>query len=165
MNKYLTGIILAGTVFVGATAFSGRTGAVVGKFAPELDICLVGQKSNDSVDFRNTGEGYKLINFWTTSDVDSRLKGKIYTKWLENSEFQNNKLNYLSVNLDEDERLFREIIKIDRLKEDSQYACGNSSRKIIKEYDLQNGMKTFLVDSKGEIIMINPSTEDIEKLL
>ena len=74
-------------------------------------------------------------------------------------------INYLSVNLDESETLFSEVLKLDNLNNDSQFFAGNRNyNQIDKFYDLKAGYYSFLISKTGKIIAINPSVSELKNL-
>ena len=106
---------------------------------------------------------YVLINFWATTDGNSRQSVNDYTAWL--NAHGNGKIDLLSVNFDKSERLFKEIVKRDGLIDETQFnVSGNQARQIMNEFHLDNGYGSLLINPSGRIIYHNPSPEDLSKI-
>ncbi len=107
---------------------------------------------------------YVLINFWSTSDGDSRKTANDYTTWIDEDDI-NSKIDLLSVNFDKSEKLFHEIVRRDGLKEETQFnVSGNQASKIIDDFHLEQGYGSLLIDPSGQIVSHNPSRSELERI-
>ena len=71
----------------------------------------------------------------------------------------------LSVNFDRSERLFREIVRRDGLSAKSQFHVkGSQANQLIKDYHLESGMKSFLIDPEGRIVAKNPTEKMLKEI-
>ena len=137
-------------------------GNQVGDYAPNITFTSNG-KTFDIEKYR--GE-YFLLNFWSSYDANSRIYCKMYDSFIRSKkEIGDNSLNYMSVNLDENEILFNEIIRRDNLDNESQIFAGNRNFvQIDKFYDLKTGYNSYLISKYGKIVAINPSVSDLKNL-
>lgn len=109
---------------------------------------------------------YVLLNFWTASDADSRLRNADYDRFLADNNLNQDSIELLSVNFDRSERLFREIVRRDRLNEASQFHVeGPNATQIFSDYALDLGLRSFLIDRSGRIVATNPTVADLTKIL
>lgn len=161
MNKLLVTSAFATLSLIGFSGFNSKTAPTVGSYAPGLKIehYLEGNAS----DLQSLSKGYTLLHFWDSRDANSRLNGKILDLTAKHSNLE--KLNIVAVNLDDNVRMFEEIVKVDRLDGDYQYRPVGSIEKVRKDFRLTKGMKSFLIDPNGEIVAENPTQKDLQKLL
>lgn len=111
---------------------------------------------------------FVLLNFWSATDADSRIRNTGYDRFLAAFDSSDNQdsIELLSVNFDRSERLFREIVRRDRLNEASQFHVdGRNADQIFSDYALDMGFRSFLIDRSGRIIATNPSVDEITKIL
>lgn len=106
---------------------------------------------------------YVLVNFWSSSDAQSRINNIFYDKMLKKA---GNQFKLISINYDSDVVLSEKIIEIDGLETASQF---NSEDVIIgdilSQWHLQNGSKAYLINREGKIEAINPDEEQLKKLI
>lgn len=104
---------------------------------------------------------YVLVNFWTSVDATSRIVTADFDRLLG----QSDKVSLLSVNLDADECLFREIVHNDSLNDNTQYhADASAAITIYADYLPGGRMCSYLIDPQGFIVAINPSLQFISSL-
>lgn len=150
-------ILIVGLILVGAP-FVAREGVYLdkGKDAPELSL------SNGVSDFSlaDMKGRYVLLDFWSAADASSRLKENKYNA-LDWGGGKNEPV-WVSVNFDDDETLFQEIVNRDRLNDSTQYHVeGREAAKIRSSYNLKDGYKSYLIGPDGKIVAINPAPEYI----
>lgn len=143
-------------------AFGTRTGHKIGNYVPNLQIASQGNNSN-IIDIKDLGGKYTLLHFWSSEDATSRLNNKKYEISLGNDDIDKG-INYIAINLDANHKLGFEIARLDGLNEEYQFRSVSNREKILKQFDLAKGFKSFLIDAKGEIIAINPPLERLEEL-
>lgn len=107
---------------------------------------------------------YALINFWSSSDATSRTAANVYTAWKRRN--PDKKLSLVSVNFDDSEKLFKEIVRLDSLVPSQQYhASGDTALAISQNYGLDKGMGSLLIGPDGRILAHNPSEDELSNLL
>ncbi len=158
MKKPLIFLALLVILAISLSAYTPRVIAPEkGYTVPALSI-----ESNDSVislsDFRGK---YLLLTFWASTDAASRIRCNEYESLVD----QNAKVRQLSVNLDRNERLFKEIVSNDNLNPAHQHNLSPSKADgVLAEFNLNSTLKTFLIDPEGRIISVNPSLDEIAAL-
>lgn len=111
-----------------------------------------------------TNEGYVLINFWETADAASRVCAGEYDRKVR--ELPQGILTLISLNFDENEPLFREVVKLDGLNEAQQYRLqGDSAHVVSTLYHLEQGYRAVLINPQGKIVAVDPSPEALESLV
>ena len=161
MNKVLLGIALLSASFLGFTAFGSKHGHEIGNYVPELNLFNATDSTEISV---NDLQGkYTLLNFWSSDDASSRLKEKIYQT--NNLSDLSDSMHYVSVNLDRNTKLGLAVSRIDGFDPLTQYYIKGSMADIIKKYGMKENLKSFLLDSNGEIVSINPTVAEIQSFL
>lgn len=141
------------------------TVAKIGGIAPEVKMENESGKSSLE-DYRGK---YLLLTFWSSEDGRSRLNCNVYNSFFKNNsqvEGLQNRMDFVAVNFDKNKPLFHEMVRYDNLNPDSQfYVNENEIRQISKAYNLSNGLKSYLIDPSGRIIMVNPDESDLTKIL
>lgn len=155
-------------VFVVLFAFllsvSARTERVFkaadGYKAPALHVA----NATDSISLEELRGSYVLVNFWSVADAESRVAAGEYdalAKSMAGKQFR-----VLSVNTDDNERLFREIVRRDGLNDKTQYrATGTQASKLNSEYGLDGGAHSYLINPEGRIVATNPSANTVASLI
>lgn len=109
------------------------------------------------------GQRFVIVNFWASSDASSRIAANRYNSYVESAD--KNRIQLLSINLDSNERLFREIVRMDGLNNESQYTTPQSRMlSVVERYGMSNRLQSFLIDASGKILAIDPSIETIRSL-
>ena len=158
-------IIVIFAVLLGLGSAATNT-AVDGKNGYRAPMFRV--ERNDSVIALDDMKGkWVLLQFWTSSDPASRIACRDYSDFEEcqaSDNFQE-RFRLLSVNLDRSERLFREIVPRDGLSAKSQFHVkGSQANQLIKDYHLESGMKSFLIDPQGRIVAKNPTEKMLKEI-
>lgn len=126
--------------------------------APSLVI-----NGTDALSLADFKGDYVLVNFWATTDAESRIAAKGYDALARQS--QGERFRHVAVNLDHSERLYREIIRRDGLDSKTHHhADATSAREIAGAWHLDNGLRAYLIDPAGKIIAVNPSHETLSRL-
>lgn len=134
------------------------TAPVVGYRAPGINLPGTGTASMLDA---HRGE-YVLITFWSSGDAASRIRCNEYTAMAD----RNNRLEHLAVNFDSSAALFEEVVKLDNLTAGMQYHVeGRKAADISKDYHLDRGLHTFMIDPTGTIIAIDPDADRVNSLL
>lgn len=146
-------VILAGIIACAFWLADGQYRTSLGRTAP----CLWLPTDSGAINFEQKRGHYVLLNFWCSTDAPSREAANIYTAWLRQHP---GTVDLVSVNLDDSQPLFDQIVRQDRLIPDTQYhADGDMARAIINSYQLDQGLGSMLIDPNGKIIAHNPTTE------
>ena len=159
MKKAILFIASFAILIISLSAFTDRaTAPLIGYKAPQIVL----MQGDETVTLSGCNGKYVLLNFWTASDADSRLKCNTYNHISSDKD----NLSLLSVNLDRSDALYREIIKRDGLNSKTQYHVeGSQAARINDQYRLKGNMKSFLIDPEGRIIAVNPDPQNITNLV
>lgn len=162
MKKILSYIAFFGAIVFLVSAYSERViKAEKGYTAPEIEMV-----KNDSTDItldKLRGK-YVLVNFWDSGSALSRIAAGEYDKFSRST--ANNKFKLLSINTDDNKKLFHEIVKNDNLDSSTQFHIDEvSTKNTWKEYRLEQGFSSYLIDPQGKIVAVNPSVSTLEKFL
>lgn len=108
---------------------------------------------------------YVLLNFWSSTDAQSRIQAKDYD--LMAGEFDAGSFRHVAVNLDHSRGLFREIVRHDGLDANAQYffADAANSGRTTDDWHLEKGLRSFLIDPQGRILAVNPSRETLRRII
>ena len=160
MKKAITFIACFMFLVLTLSAFTDTaTAPVVGYRAPAIHLGNDGKKS--SLLDAHKGE-YVLVTFWSSGDAASRIRCNEYTALADGD----NRLEHIAVNFDSTATLFEEVVKLDNLTGIMQYHVeGHEAADINKDYHLDRGLHTFMIDTKGKIIAIDPDAEHVNSLL
>ena len=131
-----------------------------GDLAPRIES--LGNESDFS--FQNHSGRYTLLNFWAAYDAESRVRN--VQLWNEVNKLSSDKIAMYSVSLDEKESIFTETVKADRLSGTKQFHEGLGKKSALYgKFNLQKGLKNFLIDDKGVIIAANVTPDKLTDIL
>ncbi|MDE6207006.1 MAG: redoxin domain-containing protein [Muribaculaceae bacterium] len=155
MKKTILLIIIFVGVLVCAVGYAdSKYRTSIGRPAPALWLPADGDAPETTLS-ENRGH-YVLLNFWNSTDAASRRAANTYTAWLRAHPGTDTRL--LSVNVGDNEALYREIVRRDRLIDSTQHHLGDDlARAVSDSYGLKDGLGTVLIDPSGRIIAHNPS--------
>jgi len=103
-----------------------------------------------------------VINFWAAYDAPSRATNVLLDNVLKSYE----DVVFLSVSFDENRQVFEKTLLWDNIESNSQFCDANGSKsKLYKEFKLDKGFKSYLIDENGVIMAINVSPEALESNL
>ena len=156
-------IIVVFAVFL--ISVSAHTSKVIdpseGYIAPFFSV----ERNDTSVSLDQLKGKYVLLTFWASKDANSRIKCREYTSFAQDLKLED-RFCQLSINFDKSHRLFSEIVKLDKLDAETQfYAQGDRALHLIKEYQLEEGYHSFLIDQQGKIIEKDPTITSLKKIL
>lgn len=162
MKKTLKFIVIFAVLLVSISAYSGKIiDASNGYIAPSLNL----RNEQKSVSLENLKGKYVLLSFWSSTDALSRVACNEYTAF-EKEISAEDQFCLLSVNFDQSNGLFQEIVRRDNLNPKSQfYVQGDEAKKIKEKFHLEDGYNSLLIDPTGRIISTNPSTSTLKKVL
>lgn len=164
MKKAMSVIALFAVLLLTVSARTERIFmATEGYRAPELTVASADSTADVSLD-RLRGK-YVLLNFWASTDAQSRIQAKDYD--LIASGIDTEHFRHVAVNTDDNTALFREIIRRDGLKADAQHSISDAVNpgRLTDDWHLQSGLRAFLIDPAGYIVAVNPTHDTIKKLL
>lgn len=143
----LVALLASGLIF---RSIQSNDNLAQGEESPELIV-----ENNDSVvDLSSFGGKYVLVDFWSASDAQSRIKSNEYNA-LDLESDPN--VERVSINFDRSKRLFEEIVSRDNLNRETQYHVDrNEADRIIRDFDLKDGYKSYLIAPDGRIEAVNP---------
>lgn len=152
--------IIACLVFTVITlsAFNDRaTAPATGYKAPMLTL----ENDSTSMTLEEMEGDYVLVTFWSAGDARSRLQCNEYSALLAGRD----DIKLVAVNLDDSRGLFEEIVKRDNLTSAMQYHVeGMDAENISRSYQLDRGLRSFLVDPEGRISAIDPDAKTLTQL-
>ncbi len=130
----------------------------VGDALPSFSLCSAKQ----SLNLHSSEGGYTLLSFWASYDASSRACNASLAHFTEKTD----RIQLVSVSFDRYPSVFRAAVKQDRLPEDRCYLEVESIySNLYKMFDLKNGFKNYLLDSKGVIIARNVTAENLKSYL
>lgn len=153
MRKTLTTIAIIAVLFVFTSSYNAYdVNTKVNSFAPNFSVS---NSDNDKLLLSELRGDFVLVNFWSSQDATSRIKNIIYDKFIQNSKMP---IRLVSINYDQSNLLYQEIIRHDNLNGSSQFhdKDGKNS-EAYKRYHLETGFNSYLINREGKIIAINPT--------
>ncbi|MBD5323312.1 MAG: redoxin domain-containing protein [Bacteroides sp.] len=161
MKKTISVIVLFAVLVISVSAYSGRVyEAAEGYKAPLFKV----EKSDTLVSLADLRGRYVLVNFWASTDAQSRLRANDYDAL--GDYYPGERFCHLSVNFDRSERLFREIVRRDNLSAKSQFHVSDGeAARLSGAYHLSEGLNSFLIDPEGKIIEVNPDVRYLKSIL
>ena len=145
-------------VSLSASVDKGRY-AQIGKEAPTLVV----ERPDSAASLQGLRGKRVILSFWSAADAQSRLDQSRIAALARKAGSRHKGVEVLSVNFDRSERLMKEIVKKDRLDESSQFHVGNvdQAEAIRSAFQLQGGLRTFILDAEGRIITADPTEEQL----
>lgn len=158
MRKTLIFVALLAVMVISLSAHTPRV------IAPELGYtvpALTIERGDSVISLSDYRGKYLLLTFWASTDAASRVRCNEYESLVD----QNARISILSVNLDKNMRLFKEIVKNDNLKAEHQhYLSQSDAETVIADFGLTSSLRSFLIDPEGRIVAVNPLKSDISLL-
>lgn len=157
--------IIIAAVFVGLLLVAVGYNDDIFRTAIGREAPTFGVERNDTTFTPSQFEGqYVLLNFWSSNDAPSRRAANEYAAWMR--KHPHTSLKLMSVNLDKNELLFKEIVRCDSLQPENQYFAGDKARDaIINTYGLEHGNGSLLIDPQGRIAAHNPTQATLSHIL
>ncbi|MDO4334815.1 MAG: redoxin domain-containing protein [Bacteroidales bacterium] len=116
----------------------------VGNQAPEFSV----ENSNGFTASLSEMKGQEVIlNFWSIKDADSRIRNVRLAR-----ESERNGAGYISICIDSDQDIAKEVMEADGLAMENQFFA---NRSIMKEYLQKEGIQTVKIDPYGIVAKID----------
>lgn len=134
-------------LFLTSAAGNQRAGAAVGDEVPYLEV------KNDVKRISLSAERgkYVVLNFWSTKDAQSRIDNALFDRALASGSHRD--VAFISVCMDEDTDLWRQILKIDGLNVDCQFEVNDSRLPgIAEDFSVQSACRSYVISPEGKII-------------
>ena len=107
---------------------------------------------------------YVLVNFWDSHNAVSRIAAGEYDRYFRTH--PRSDLRLLSVNTDDNRRLFDEIVRRDGLDSLTQFHIADvKARGITPGYHPEGGYSSYLLNPSGKIVAVNPTVQTVNSLL
>ena len=146
------------TLFTSAY-YSAPADSRIGYKGPSL---VLGDKNNDLSPLQQQRGENVLLTFWSSDDAESRLSNQNYDRLVRGMD---RAFIHVSVNLDRSESVFNAIVAIDSLDRSTHYHSSAEVREsIVRNWRLDEGYHSFLLDSEGVIIAIDPDAATLAGL-
>lgn len=159
MNKTLLVIAtLALLTLFSSAYYSAPADSRIGYRAPSL---VLGNSNGLSPLQQHRGENV-LLTFWNSSDAQSRLENMRYDRLARQSSAA---YTHVSVNLDRSVSVFNSIVELDNLNRLSQFSTSvDVQESIIRSWRLEDGYHSFLLDTEGTIIAVDPDERTLAQV-
>jgi len=126
--------------------------------SPEL--ALVNVSDSSEMNLSDLKGRFVLVNFWAAYDAESRIAAHDFDRLA--AETDSRQLCLLQINLDPGSRLFREIVRRDRLNEAQQFkVSARQEADVVHAFNLGSGLQSYLIDPDGEIVAVNPTPQAV----
>lgn len=159
MNKTLLIIAVIGLLTLLSSAYySTPADSRIGYKAPALVL----DNNNGLSPLQQHRGDYVLLTFWSSADAESRLINKHYD---DLSRADGVPFTHVSVNMDRSASVFTAVVAIDKLDRTAQFTTTEQEQeKIVKNWRLEQGYHSFLLDGQGRIIAIDPNEQDLASI-
>lgn len=130
--------------FLSSSLPNGSHTLAIGEEAPALTL-----NSSDNNELESLKGHYYVVNFWSASDAQSRINNRnlAMTKKVNGRD-----VKVVSVNIDSDTSLAREIAKADKIGDDIISLSGSElSSDVLSDYQVSTGCRSFLIDPYGNL--------------
>jgi len=160
MNKTLLTLVVAALLTLLTSAYySAPADSRIGYKAPALEL---GDDHNDLSPLQQYHGENILLTFWTSADAQSRLEDRRYDRLSRKSGVH---YNHVSVNLDRSASVFNTVVALDSLDRSTHYTASiDVQENLIRNWRLDEGFHSFLLDGSGKIIAIDPDEATLRKL-
>lgn len=145
-------ILLVFTSAYYTTPADGR----VGYQAPSLTMTT----SDGTQSLSQLRGSYVVVTFWSSVRPESRIDNMQQARLA-----RLNGMKHVSVNMDESEALYSQLVNVDNLRSTLQWHCDSASQdKIRRTWRQESEYCSFLIDPKGRIIQKDPTPSDLAQL-
>lgn len=159
MKSWSIILTIAFLLFLTSSHSTEPTEARIGEYAPLFSI----KNETSNLNLQEMRGKYVLLSFWSLTDAQSRIENTKYSSFSKS--IDNSKLELISINIDSDRTLWKQIIEIDNLDAKSQYSSMDIVKgNIFDDYYLETGNRAFLINPNGKIEAVNPSVNQLVRL-
>lgn len=152
-----TALLMLASSSASYTTYDTHTGDIAPLFTAQP--AFEGQKTCDLGQMRGQNV---LVTFWASTDASSREAVNAYDTVLKKMKGQGSQIAHISVNADTDPALFQAVVEHDGLDTQAQYHGATP----IEEYRLDTrGFHSYLLDTEGRIIAVDPAPEALSSLI
>lgn len=144
--KYL--IISIISAFFLTSAISVESSPVVGKLAPKIETK---DGKNVVVDANASGKT-QVVSFWTPKKPASRIANQRLSKTYGNNSNEN--VEFISICTDPDEKLMKEVLKVDGVESNNSYSYSEIAPRVFKDYNVEEYPQAFKISADGKIIEV-----------
>ena len=162
MNKTLKYIIFCIVIALMVAVFAVRVNRedTDPEAVPHIDTAT---NTAGKVDLSSLKGQYVLVNFWDSHNAVSRIAAGEYDRFLRSH--RNSNLRLLSVNTDDNRRLYDEIVSHDGLDRSTQNHISDTRRgSRTPDYHPSQGYASYLVNPEGKVVAVNPSVSQLENI-
>lgn len=117
----------------------------IGDKAPKIETIEGINVVNDA----NSAGKTKVISFWNPKDPSSRIMNKNLSR--EYEETNGDKVDFISICTDNDEKLMQSVMQIDGVDSRNSYSYSEVSPRVFKDYGVENQTKAFVISPEGKI--------------
>ena len=117
----------------------------VGNKAPKIETT---EGINVGYDANSEGKT-KIINFWTPKNADSRIANKKLSHQFGVNPSED--IEFISICTDSDEALMNDVMRIDGVNADNNYAYSSINPRAFKDYGVEKHPRTFMIAPDGKI--------------
>ena len=154
---FILATLVVVVLFTSASSNKGK-GGIVGTSAGDFTI----SNAAGVVSLSQFRGQYVLLTLWSSADVVSRLDNIKYDRYASKSA----NVVPLSVNFDRSSTLFTELVTADSLETSSQYYCERQDRSVFEQkWGQKQQYNTYLINPSGTVIAVNPTDQDIDRLV
>ncbi|MEG1543594.1 MAG: thioredoxin-like domain-containing protein [Tannerellaceae bacterium] len=157
-------VLIVMVALISMSAATKKTKSTVGVNPGDLAPRIESLGSENKIHFKNHSGRYTLLNFWAAYDAESRARNVKLSN--EVNKLNSDKIAMYSISLDERKSIFTETVKADKLNASTQFheEQGRAS-DLYRKYNLNKGLRNFLIDDKGVIIAANVTADELAKAL
>ncbi len=162
--KIKASVLVASVAVLMMSAGSKETRSTEGINPGDLAPRIKFLENSNQFNFQNQPEQCTLLNFWAAYDAESRARNVRMSNEVARS--YAGEIAVVSVSLDQNQSIFEETVRIDKLEWATQLQepMGSAS-EIYRKYKLNRGFSNFLIDNKGVIIARDVNPEKLAEMM
>lgn len=147
---------------------STPSGKQIGQTKSVGEVLPIAKITNEKSQSNEVNQGERdltLLHFWGSYDAESRAKQVAYRQALEGELGKH--IAYHALSLDTDAEIYKYSLLFDGITASSydQLVDIANRSQIIELFGLKNGLHSFLIDTSGRIIAVDPSLQQLAQLI
>ncbi len=146
--------VFAVSLFLSSSISGISNSLEIGKEAPGLELSAAGDSTLSLESLRGR---HILVNFWSASYPASRIANLHYSRLA--SAISTEKLAFISINVDSDEQLARQIMQLDGTESPLSFTISSLKTGSLENYQTESGCRSFLIDPLGNLKAILTSED------